>query len=49
MGALAAEVLLQRIAEPDAPCPEELEVEPELIVRESTRAAPAQAPRRTPS
>ena len=46
MGALAAEVLLKRIAEPDAPCPEELEVEPELIVRESTCAAPAQATRR---
>lgn len=46
MGALAAEVLLKRIAEPDAPCPEEFEVEPELIVRESTCAAPVQAMRR---
>lgn len=46
MGALAAEMLLKRIAEPDAPVPEELEVEPELIVRESTCAAPAQAKRR---
>src|ERR1035437_5876721 len=46
MGALAAEVLLKRIAEPDAPCPEEFEVEPELIVRESTCAAPVQARRR---
>jgi DNA-binding LacI/PurR family transcriptional regulator len=39
MGALAAEVLLKRIAKPDEPCPEELEVEPELIVRESTCSA----------
>ena len=46
MGALAAEVLLKRIAAPDAACPEELEVEPELIVRESTCAAPAHAARR---
>lgn len=46
MGALAAEVLLKRIAEPDAPCPEEFVVEPELIVRESTCAAPARQPRR---
>lgn len=46
MGALAAEVLLKRIAKPDAACPEELEVEPELIVRESTCPAPAQAKRR---
>jgi len=45
MGALAAEVLLKRIAQPDAPCPEELEVEPELMVRESTCAAPAVAER----
>lgn len=40
MGALAAEVLLKRIAEPNAPCPEEFVVEPELFVRESTGAAP---------
>ena len=46
MGALAAEVLLKRIAEPDAACPEEFEVEPELIVRESTCAAPVHATRR---
>lgn len=45
MGALAAEVLLKRIAEPDAPCPEEFEVEPELIIRESTAVAPAGARR----
>ena len=46
MGALAAEMLLKRIATPDAPCPEELDVDPELIVRESTSAAPARAARR---
>lgn len=46
MGALAAEVLLKRIAEPDAPCAEELVVEPELIARESTCAAPVEAARR---
>jgi LacI family transcriptional regulator len=49
MGALAAEVLLKRIAEPNAACPEELVVEPELIVRESTCPAPAQATRRRKS
>lgn len=46
MGALAAEVLLKRIAKPEAPCQEEFEVEPELIVRESTCAAPAREARR---
>jgi len=42
-------VLLKRIAEPNAACPEELVVEPELIVRESTCPAPAQATRRRKS
>jgi DNA-binding LacI/PurR family transcriptional regulator len=45
MGALAAEVLLKRIADPDAPSPEELEVEPELIIRESTCVAPVETKR----
>lgn len=49
MGALAAEVLLKRIAEPNAVCPDELVVEPELVVRESTCPAPAQATRRRKS
>ncbi len=41
MGALAAETLVKRIADPDAPGAEELQVEPELVVRESTCPAPA--------
>lgn len=36
MGAIAAEVLLQLIGQPDTKVPMEFEVEPELIVREST-------------
>jgi LacI family transcriptional regulator len=40
MGELAAECLLKRIAEgPDAPYPEELVVEPELVVRQTTSTA----------
>src|SRR5262245_37452364 len=40
MGKLAAEYLLKRIAEgPDAPAPEEVTVEPELIIRQSTMTA----------
>lgn len=40
MGALAAEVLIQRIVQPGAALREEIRVEPELVVRESTCAAP---------
>jgi DNA-binding LacI/PurR family transcriptional regulator len=46
MGALAAEVLLKRIAGPDSACPEELVVEPELIARESTCPALLEQTRR---
>lgn len=41
MGALAAETVLKCIADRrETPCPRILTVEPELVVRESTRAAP---------
>ncbi len=43
MGFLAAETLLQRIAGGEEP-PPEIGAEPELVVRESTAAAPAAAP-----
>jgi LacI family transcriptional regulator len=36
MGMLAAETLTKKIAEPQAAMPEFLQVEPELMVREST-------------
>lgn len=41
MGSMAAEFLLRRIAEPNASWPDEVQVEPELLVRESTSRAPA--------
>jgi DNA-binding LacI/PurR family transcriptional regulator len=41
MGALAAEWVLRRISDgPSAPFPDEVEVEPELVVRQSTAEAP---------
>jgi DNA-binding LacI/PurR family transcriptional regulator len=40
MGLRAAQVLLERIAEPDKEWPAEIVMEPELIVRESTGPAP---------
>lgn len=43
MGQLAAETIVQRISEPTAPVPSELQVEPELVERESTGMAPATA------
>ncbi len=39
MGRLAAETLVDRIAHPSEPVPEELQVEPELVTRESTAQA----------
>jgi len=36
MGMLAAETLVRRISEPHDPCPPFVQVEPELVVREST-------------
>lgn len=41
MGVIAAETLLRRIANPKAPYPASIAIEPELIVREST-SAPAE-------
>ena len=40
MGMLAAEELVQRIANPEAQGPDVLQVEPDLVVRESTAVAP---------
>jgi LacI family transcriptional regulator len=40
MGALAAEWVLKRIADADSDAPEEVGVEPELVVRQSTGRAP---------
>lgn len=45
MGAKAAEVLLERIANPEKDFPAELVMEPELVVRESTGPAPELAGR----
>jgi LacI family transcriptional regulator len=39
MGLKAAQVLLERIADPEKPWPEEIVMEPKLIVRESTGPA----------
>lgn len=45
MGLMAAQVLLERIADPDREAPAEIVMEPELIVRESTGPAPDRANR----
>lgn len=41
MGKLAAETLVHRICHPNEPCPPFLQVEPDLVVRESTAAVKA--------
>src|ERR1039458_8220770 len=46
LGTLSSLNMSFQYSNPDATCPEEFEVEPELIVRESTCAAPVQAMRR---
>ncbi len=45
MGTRGARILLERINHPNKPYPTEVVMEPELIVRESTGPAPAQAPK----
>jgi LacI family transcriptional regulator len=49
MGMSAAELLVQRIQFPDRPYPETVWFSPELVVRESTAAAPKSPSRRTKS
>ena len=48
MGQTAAQVLLERIADPDIEGPAEIVMEPQLIVRESTGPAPRPSERETP-